>query len=56
MNNLQQEEFDRACDKINSVKWDLMELESRLEEAGLTRKAKSLGTLIGKLEAWEVTR
>lgn len=33
----------------------LMDVMSRLEELGALRQAKSLGTIIGKLEAWQHT-
>lgn len=37
----------------NTAKERLMDIVNRLEEAGAAREAKSLGTIIGKLEAWQ---
>ena len=47
------EEIRRANDDANSAKERLMEIEARLWEAGAVRKAKSLGTIIAKLEEWQ---
>lgn len=37
----------------NTAKERLINIQSRLEEAGAIREAKSLGTIIGNLEAWQ---
>ena len=47
--------FKQACDHIDTIKDKLFQIVYELEEAGYVRKAKSLDTLIGKLEAWEHT-
>ena len=39
--------------EANPAKERLMDIMSRLEEAGLVRQAQSLGTIIGHLEAWQ---
>lgn len=39
--------------KANSAKDKLISLEYELREAGFERKANSLSTIIGKLEAWQ---
>ena len=41
--------------RIDCVKDTLMDIRSILEEEGFDQKAKSLDTLIGKLEWWEHT-
>lgn len=56
MDNKKAETFDEVCNKINSIKMELCELVSKLEEAEMKRKAKSLSRLIGELEHWEHTR
>ena len=47
--------FKQACDQIDTIKDKLFQIVYELEEAGYVRKAKSLDTLIGKLEALEHT-
>lgn len=47
--------FERTCDKIDSIKNVLISLVYQLEEEGYIRKAKSLRTIIARLEAWEHT-
>ena len=42
--------------EANSPKDDLMKIAARLYEAGAIRKAKSLETIIEKLEVWQHTR
>lgn len=39
--------------EANTAKEKLMDIMSRLEEAGLIRRANELGTIIGRLEAWQ---
>ena len=41
--------------RIDSIKEQLMDICYILEEEGFDQKAKSLDTLIGKLEWWEHT-
>ncbi len=41
--------------RIDCVKDTLMNIRGILEEEGFDQKAKSLDTLIGKLERWEHT-
>ena len=47
---------ERLIDKVNDVKWTLIQIMDELEEEGFTRKASSLGTIIGDLERWQHTR
>lgn len=41
--------------EANPAKERLMDIASRLEEAGLVRQAQSLETIIWRLEAWQNT-
>lgn len=41
--------------RIDTIKERLMHISYILEEEGFDQKAKSLNTLIGKLELWEHT-
>ena len=45
--------LDRLQNEANTPKERLIEIMGRLEEAGLIRRAKELGTIIGRLEAWQ---
>ena len=47
--------FEKSCNKIDSIKQELMSLVYELEEDGYKRKAKSLETIVARLEAWEHT-
>lgn len=47
---------ERLIDKVNDVKWSLIQIMDELVEEGFTRKASSLGTIIGDLERWQHTR
>lgn len=42
-------------ERIDSIKEQLMDIRCILEGEGFDQKAKSLDTLIGKLELWEHT-
>ena len=42
-----------AQSEVNSIKNRLMSIQSDLEGVGIFSKAGSLGTIIGKLEAWQ---
>lgn len=52
-----QEEKRQAIETLkgcaNNPKHDLMTIADKLEEIGAIREAKSLGTIIWKLEAWQ---
>lgn len=39
--------------EVNKPKHELMAVMETLEELGAIREAKSLGTIIAKLEAWQ---
>ena len=45
--------LDHYQNEANTAKEKLMDIMSRLEEAGLIRRANELGTIIGRLEAWQ---
>ena len=45
--------LDHYQNEANTAKERLMDIMSRLEEEGLVRRAKELGTIIGKLEGWQ---
>lgn len=45
--------LDHYQNEANSPKQKLMDIMFRLEEAGLIRRAKELGTIIEKLEIWQ---
>lgn len=47
------EEKLRLQSEANSPKEQLMKIMDELEEAGFIREAKSLGTIIFKLEIWQ---
>lgn len=47
------ESIRRLKAEANSPKSRLIEIMSRLEEQGAIRESKSLGTIIGQLEAWQ---
>jgi hypothetical protein len=47
------EEIEYLKKSCNSIKSDLMRIMDRLEQVGGLREAKSLGTIIGKLEDWQ---
>ena len=55
MTDEQRKILEEVQDDANTPKHRLIELQDELEEAGLSRKAKALGTLIAKLEAWQNT-
>lgn len=46
-------EIQRIKNDINSRKSDLINFMFQLEEIGAIREAKSLGTIISKLEEWQ---
>ena len=48
--------FEENKYKVYDIKWELMKLKSKLEDAGLTRKANILGTIIENLEHWQHTK
>lgn len=41
--------------RVDCIKDELFKIVGELEETGFTQKAKSLHTLIGKLEYWQHT-
>lgn len=45
--------LDHLQNEANTPKERLIEIMGKLEEAGLIRRAKELGTIIGKLEGWQ---
>lgn len=47
-----EKEIQRIKSDITARKGDLIHYMFQLEEIGAIREAKSLGTIIGKLEAW----
>lgn len=47
------ERLNELQGKANKAKNALIDLEWELREAGFERKANSLSTIIGKLEAWQ---
>ena len=47
------ETIENCIDEVNSVKDKLIGIMYELEECGAVRKANTLGTIIGKLEAWQ---
>ena len=47
------EEIRRLKMMANEAKQRLIEIRSRLQDAGADRDANSLGTLIGKIEEWQ---
>ena len=46
-------EIERMKSEVTSPKERLMDIANRLEECGAIREAKSLDTIITKLEAWQ---
>lgn len=50
-----QEEIERVIHEVNSAKSRLLTLAGRLDYVGARRQAKSLYTIIGRLEAWQST-
>lgn len=48
--------FDSHTYKVDNVKSELLSLSYDLEEHGFVRKAKSLRTIVEKLEQWEHTK
>lgn len=55
-NNKKREAIEQAQHDVNCAKERLMKVMDELEDAGAIRKAKSLGTIIEKLEIWQHTR
>lgn len=49
------EEKERLLDSATPAKDRLIDIADKLEDAGFTRKANSLRTLIEKLEIWQNT-
>lgn len=45
--------FERNLCTIDSIKERLLNIAYELEEEGFRRKAKSLETIVAKLEEWE---
>lgn len=50
------EAIEKAQGKANTAKERLMEIVSELEDCGAFRKAKSLETIIIRLETWQNTK
>jgi hypothetical protein len=48
--------FDSKTYKVDNIKSELISLSYDLEEHGFVRKAKSLRTIVEKLEQWEHTK
>lgn len=48
-----QEAIEQATYEANKAKEKLMHIMDELEDIGAMRKAKSLGTIIEKLEDWQ---
>lgn len=48
--------FDSKMYKVDNVKSELLSLSYELEEHGFIRKARSLRTIVEKLERWEHTK
>lgn len=55
MNTKIKKAIEQAQDKANSPKEKLMQVADELYEIGAIRKAKSLETIIEKLEKWQNT-
>lgn len=53
MTDEQRKTLEEVQDDANTPKHRLMDLQNRLEEAGLTGRAKSLGSIICNLERWQ---
>ena len=53
MTMTKQEAIEQATYEANSAKAQLIHIMDELEEAGAISKAKSLGTIIEKLENWQ---
>lgn len=47
------EQVDKFKNEANSAKDRLISIQYGLEEIGAIREAQTLGTIIGKLEAWQ---
>ena len=50
-----EDEYRRVINEANEAKDRLYRIANQLEELGYTRKAKSLMTLIYKIETWQNT-
>lgn len=55
-NNEKREAIEQAQYDVNNPKEELIRVMYELEDAGAIRKAKSLGTIIEKLETWQNTK
>ena len=54
MNKQDKEQLIRECQgEANTAKGRLISIVRKLEEGGAIRQAKSLETIIGKLETWQ---
>jgi hypothetical protein len=53
MDKADREEIKCLQSEANTPKNKLMDIMRQLERAGAIRQANSLGTIIGKLEAWQ---
>ena len=49
-------EYEQLIAEVNTEKERLMTIMWKLEEAGYKRKAKSLDTIIARIEMWQHTR
>ena len=56
MTNKKMEAIEQAQYDANSPKENLMRIVDELYEVGAIRKAKSLETIVEKLEIWQHTR
>ena len=52
-NDIKLESIKRAHDEANTAKERLIGIMYDLESVGAIRQAQTLGTIIGKLEAWQ---
>ena len=50
---IKREAIEQAHDEANTAKDRLISIQYDLEAAGAIRQAQTLGTIIGKLEAWQ---
>ena len=55
MSKMSRDEYDRLVCEANEAKDRLARLADKLEEAGYAGKAKSLMTLVYKIEQWQQT-
>lgn len=56
MDTKKQEAMDSVQYEVNTIKDKLLTICYKLEEKGAVGKAKSLYTIVGRLEQWQHTR